>query len=41
MLVALHRVKRHAQCYTWSEALCLILYKGVRYMFITIHGVKL
>ena len=51
MLVALHGVKLHAQClhgvmiyaytYSWSEALCLMLFRGVSYMFIAMHGVKL
>ena len=47
MLIALHGVKLHAQCYTWvmlfahtytwSEALCLMLYKGESFMLIAIH----
>ena len=41
MLYAIHGVMLYAYTYSWSEALCLMLYKGVSYIFIAIHGVKL
>ena len=28
MLIAIHEVKRYANCYIWSEALGSMLYKG-------------
>ena len=37
MLNAIHGVMRYAYTYTWSEALWLMLYKGVSFMLIAIH----
>ena len=36
MLIAIHELKRYAHCYTWSEALCSMLYQEL----IAIQGVK-
>ena len=51
MLVGLHGMKLHAQCYTRSDALCSYLYiecssismlfKRESFMLIDIHGLKL
>ena len=32
MLIAMHGVKLYAHCYTWSEALCALLYMEWIYM---------
>ena len=32
MLIAIHGVKLYAHCYTWSEALCTLLYMEWIYM---------
>ena len=40
MLIAIHGVKLYAQCFTTSEAICLLLYKEGSDMFIAVHGVK-
>ena len=40
MLISMHVVKVCAHCYTWSEALCSLLYMERSIMLITIHGVK-
>ena len=37
MLNAIHGVMLYAHTYTWSEALCLMLYKGESFMLIAIH----
>ena len=41
MLIPLHEVKLCVHCYTWSEALCFLLYIKRSVMLIAIHGVKL
>ena len=41
MLNAIQRVKLYANCYTWSEALCSLLYMKRSVMLNAIHGVKL
>ena len=41
MLIAIHGVRLYAYTYTWSDALCSMLYKEGSYMLITIHEVKL
>ena len=41
MLIALHVVKLYAHCYTWSEALCSLLYMEQSVMCIAIHGVDI
>ena len=51
MIIATLEIKRHAHCYTWSEALCSMPYMmgsfmlnaipGVKFMLIGIHGLKL
>ena len=51
MLIPMHGMKLHAQCYTrwkvyahcftWIEALCSFLYMNRSFMLIAIHGVKL
>ena len=38
MLNAIHGVMLYSYTYTYN--LCLMLYKGVSYMFIAIYGVK-
>ena len=38
MLNAIQGVKLYAQCYTWNEALCSMLYKELSYMLIAIDG---
>ena len=37
MLNAIHGVMLYVHTYTWSEALCLMLYKGESRMLIGIH----
>ena len=41
MLIPMQGVKLCAHCYTWSEALCSLLYMECSVMLIAIHGVKL
>ena len=41
MLIATHGVKLYAHCYTWSEALCSLLYMELSFMRIAIHGVDI
>ena len=41
MLIALHREKLYAQCYTRSEAICSLLYMELSFMVNAIQGVKL
>ena len=41
MLIAKNEMKCYAHSYTWSEALCSMLYKEWSYMLIAIHGVML
>ena len=41
MLIAIHGVKLYAHCYTWSEALCSLLYMESSSRLNAIHGVKL
>ena len=41
MLIAIHEMKRHAHCNTWSEAVYSMPYKKLSYMLIAIHIVKL
>ena len=41
MLIAIHGVKLYAHCYSWSEALCSLLYMECSFMRITIVGVML
>ena len=37
MLNAIHGVMLYARTYIWSEALCLMLYKGESFMLIAIR----
>ena len=41
MLNAIQAMKLYAQCYTWSEALCSLLYMKRSVLLIAMHGVKL
>ena len=41
MLIAIHGVKLYDHCYTWTEALCSLLYMECSFMLITIHGMRL
>ena len=41
MLVSTDGVKVYAQCYTWIEALCSLLYMKRSVMLTAMHGVKL
>ena len=40
MLIAMQGVKLCAHCYTWSEAMCSLLYMECSFMHIAIHEVK-
>ena len=40
MLISIHGLKRYAQCYTRSEAICSLLYMELRFMLIATHEVK-
>ena len=41
MVNALQGVTIYAHCYTWSEALCSMLYMNSSFMHIAVHRVKL
>ena len=41
MLNSIHEVKLCAHCYSWSEALCSLLYIDRSFMLNVIQGVKL
>ena len=41
MLIAIDGVKLYAHTFTWTEALCSLLYIECSIMLIAIHGVKL
>ena len=41
MFIAVHGVKHYAHLYTWSEAICSLLYKEQSYVVIAVHAVKL
>ena len=41
MVIAVQGVKLYAHCYTWSEAICSLLYIEGSILLISIHGVAL
>ena len=41
MVDAVQGVKLYAHCYTWSEAICSLLYIEGSILLISIHGVAL
>ena len=41
MVNAVQGVKLYAHCYTWSEAICSLLYIEGSILLISIHGVAL